>query len=189
MDGGKERKLVTPSMVACAIFSVLVLGLSACSERSVLTGSSGDTGKSTHTVKGDLVSSTMKVWFVKTKGDSIEIVAVERRASGTDRLKQAVEDLLRGPSVEEEASGLSSEIPKGTLLLGVRSLGDDFEIDLSRRFASGGGSTSLETRLEQLKRTVSEVVGNRKVYLNVEGERLFAAAGEGLEVKQPINWN
>jgi len=54
----------------------------------------------------------------------------------------------------------------------VKPLDDDFEIDLSKRFASGGGEASMETRLEQLKRTVISVVGNRKVFLNVEGKRL-----------------
>jgi spore germination protein GerM len=41
--------------------------------------------------------------------------------------------------------------------------------------------------MEQLKRTVASVAGDKKVYLNVEGKRLVAAA-EGLEVQQPINF-
>ena len=45
----------------------------------------------------------------------------------------------------------------------------------------------MQTRMEQLKRTVASVAGDKKVFLNVEGKRLVAAA-EGLEVQQPINF-
>ena len=45
----------------------------------------------------------------------------------------------------------------------------------------------METRLEQLSRTVADAAGQSKVFLSVEGQRLSTYAGEGLEVKQPIN--
>lgn len=187
METSKTRLKVVPKVVALPVLLSVVLLTSSCGQRMVLNGGSGRSEKA---VSGALVPGTTRVWFVKSGKDELEYVPVERRYSGQNKLKLAVEDLLRGPSPDEEREGIASEIPKGTVLLGVRGLDEDeFEIDLSRRFASGGGSTSIETRVEQLKRTVTEVVGTKKVFLNVEGQRLFAAAGEGLEIKQPINWN
>ncbi len=59
---------------------------------------------------------------------------------------------------------------KGSVIIKSKD-GGQIELNLSRRFASGGGASSFETRMEQLRRTVSAVAGSKKVYLNIEGER------------------
>jgi spore germination protein GerM len=155
-------------------FAAVVLVLAACT-RTILTGD--DTGG------GDRLT----VWFAQQNGEELALVPVTRTFTGGDRLKGAVEELLRGPSDEEIARGLGSEIPRGTILLGIGGHGSVIDVNLSRRFASGGGALSLETRVEQLRRTVADAAGARKVYLAVEGERIYTAAGEGLEIKQPLN--
>lgn len=184
-DKTRAQKLLH---IAASVLVCSTIFLAGCAERKILTGSklpADHTGE--RAVEADLVGNEAEVWFVKSDSDNLELVKVSRKYAGTNKLESALADLLRGPTGEEEAQGLGSEIPKGTVLLGVRELDDDYEIDLSKRFASGGGEASMQTRLEQLKRTVSSVVGNKKVYLNVEGKRLVAAA-EGLEVQQPINY-
>jgi spore germination protein GerM len=128
----------------------------------------------------------IRVWFVKNRNDSLQLVPVVRDTTEVDRLKDSINELLRGPSPEEESDGLLSEIPRGTVLIDVKDNGEDIELNLSRRFSSGGG-TSLDTRLQQLSKTVTEVVGKKRVYLDIEGERLTTAGGDGLEIKQPIN--
>ena len=83
---------------------------------------------------------------------------------------------------------MGSEIPKGTVLIGVATDADgNIVIDLSQRFVTGGGISSFEARMEQLRQTADLAAGGRKVFLNVEGQRLVQATGEGIEVKQPIN--
>lgn len=130
----------------------------------------------------------VRVWFVKMDPNGQPtLIPVSRATSSTDKLEDAVSELLKGPEPEEEKTGLASEIPRGTILLDLKHVGDNVELNLSRRFSSGGGSDSIETRLEQLRRTVTDAAGTHKVYLNVEGERLLTAAGEGIEVRQPIN--
>lgn len=156
------------------VFSAI--GLCACTSRTLLDS-----------LTGDDAGAKIHVWYVRPAGNDLKLVAVTRPRGQGEVLKQTVEELLRGPSGQEIQAGLGSEIPKGTILLGIEEKGNEIELNLSRRFASGGGSSSLETRLEQLRRTVSEAAGSKKVYLNVEGQRLSTAAGEGLEIKQPIN--
>lgn len=150
--------------------------LSACTSRAVLEG-----------LTGEAPEKKLHIWFVKPVGDELKLVEVSRTCGQSDRLKQSVEDLLRGPNGHEIQAGLGSEIPKGTILLGIEENGQTIELNLSRRFASGGGTSSVETRLEQLRRTIADEAGTRKVFLSVEGQRLLTASGEGLEVKQPIN--
>lgn len=128
----------------------------------------------------------LSVWFVTPNNEELALVAVQRSAFGKDIVETAVEELLKGPNGAEEESGISSEIPKGTILLGVGRKDDEIVLNLSRRFASGSGPTSMETRLEQLSKTLQGVAGSSKVYVNVEGERLTASATDGLEIQQPI---
>ena len=167
----RKQRLI-PQVVACAI---VCFSLTSCTSRTVLSGTDTDSG------------DRLKVWFAKQAGDDLRLVPVWRQSSSSDRLKEAVEELLKGPSDQEIASGLGSEIPRGTILLGTAPAGNDVELNLSRRFASGGGARSLETRIDQLSRTVADCAGDKKVFLSVEGERIYTAAGEGLEIKQPLN--
>lgn len=171
------------SAVACS--AVLLTG---CAERKILTGSAmPENPQAEQAVQAELLGNSAEIWFVKPGSESLELVKVNRKLAGKDKLEAALTELLRGPTGEEESQGLASEIPKGTILLGVRPLDDDYEIDLSRRFAASGGGASMETRMEQLKRTVASVVGEHKVFLNVEGKRLVASS-DGLEIQQPINY-
>jgi spore germination protein GerM len=161
-------------LLLLVVFSAIAL--SACTSRTMLEGLTGeDSGGKVH------------VWFVKPVGEDLKLVEVTRPLGHGDAFKDSVEELLRGPSGQEMQAGIGSEIPKGTILLGVEKKGETIELNLSRRFASSGGSSSLETRLEQLRRTVEATAGSSKVYLDVEGERLSTTAGDGLEIKQPIN--
>lgn len=168
--------------VACILFAPL---LTSCSN----TALPGSERRITGTIKGhgDSEAREMKIWFVKPINDQISLVPVLRTLSGSDQLAEAVQQLLSGPTSTESDAGLSSEIPKGTTLLGVKRTDGDVELNLSKDFASSGGGMSLETRIEQLSRTVSTIAGSQKVYLAIEGERLSSTAGDGLEIKQPIN--
>ncbi|MBI4533952.1 MAG: GerMN domain-containing protein [Candidatus Melainabacteria bacterium] len=131
-------------------------------------------------------SSYVRIWFVKPTDQGLVLIPVMRPKMSDESLKGAVIELLRGPSKAERMEGLASEIPVGTILLAVKNNQGNVELNLSRRFASGGGCRSMETRLEQLSRTVAGSAGQDKVFLSIEGERLSTYAGEGLEIKQPI---
>ena len=168
-------KTVAAIALSAALSSIL---LSACTYQRTMLGD-------LHSIPSTSVAGNGKIWLVKSIRGQVSLVAVSRqRVSG---IEPAVKALLDGPSNDEIASGFGSEIPRGTVLRGIEDKNGRIEIDLSRRFASGGGIDSIETRLAQLSRTVAPVAGHRPVYLNVEGRRLTMTPGEGVEVKQPIN--
>lgn len=145
------------------------------------------------------------VWFVKNDGDNISYEPVARAyhasasAAGEEQtptmkaVEAAVVELLKGPNTDEEASGVGSEVPRGTVLISIGPTKDQSGIvlNLSKRFLSGSGADSFVHRLEQLKRTVNDIVSRdsepKAVFLNVEGERLSQATGDGIDVAQPIN--
>jgi spore germination protein GerM len=131
-------------------------------------------------------TASVKIWFIKEKDGQLEYVPVERSVSAKEKLKATVEALCQGPTGKEVEIGLASEIPKGTKVIDTKPSADGIELNLSKEFSSDGGSESIETRLEQLGRTVSDAA-QEKVFLDVEGKRLSEAGGEGIEVRQPLN--
>jgi spore germination protein GerM len=175
--------------------------LNACAERTISHGTERDRKHGNYvaansnaatnaaSTEGDAQRSTgtenVKIWFVKEQGGELQPTAVERSCSLSDPIKDATDQLLRGPTVGEQEAGIRSEIPQGTVILGVEKKGPITELNLSQRFATGGTS-SVEARLNQLENTIRDVAGKSKVFLDVEGHRLLTA-GDGMEVKQPIN--
>lgn len=171
------QRSALPMALICAV------GLSGCSmQRTILSMSDKQDRMSKYQPK----VAQVRVWFVREHNGTLNLTPVVRTVATKTMVDDALRELLNGPTDEEIANGLSSEIPRGTVLINVDDQGENIEVNLSKRFSNGGGS-SLETRLEQLRRTMVDSVTNRKVYLDVEGKRLTEASGEGLEVKQPIN--
>jgi spore germination protein GerM len=174
-----------------------VLLLSGCA-RKVLTGHMGfsnqdqlePAGKS---ARKPPAAGEMQVFFVKAVGDKIDFAPVERKVQGLcgtgerDYLEFVCRELLKGPSGTEAAAGLASEIPRAAVLICVQEQSGSLIVDLSKHFVQGGGLESFETRMEQLRHTVSQKPIKHKVFLNIEGQRLTETPGEGLEIKQPLN--
>jgi spore germination protein GerM len=171
----KTLRRVIPGVVAACL-------LTSCTNRTILHGWNEHAGKPGASGK------YIAVWFVKNSGQQMKLFAVKRKAAlGEDRLKQAVQELLRGPTSAEEHAGVGTEIPRGTILLAVAPKGREVELNVSRRFALDGGTSSFEMRLSQLRKTVVQAAPGTDVYLDIEGKRLRVEEGEGIEVSQPIN--
>jgi spore germination protein GerM len=141
------------SKVVLLVVPCVLLG--GCTGRTILHGSHKTPKPSARTASAN---KNISVWFVKPDDGNLSLVSVGRKPGSSDRLAAAVEELLEGPSPPEEKAGLGTEIPRGTILLGVK----------------------------QLRRTVDSAA-NTPVYLSVEGKRMTISEGEGIEIRQPIN--
>ena len=98
----------------------------------------------------------------------------------------AVLALLAGPDAADQARGLTSAIPAGSRLLGLKVRDSIATIDLARAFESGGGATAVRMRLAQLVYTLTRVPGVRSVRLWLDGRPVEVFSGEGLQVGQPL---
>ncbi|MCS7234369.1 MAG: GerMN domain-containing protein [Armatimonadota bacterium] len=131
------------------------------------------------------------VYFVQwdPHTNSGQLVAGLRWVRGRTRadwVAGAVRELLAGPTAEEQARGYSTEIPRGTRLLGVRVRGRTAYVDLSREFESGGGSASMLARLYQVLFTATHFPGVDEVRVEIEGRVRESLGGEGLLVDVPV---
>jgi germination protein M len=95
--------------------------------------------------------------------------------------RAALEALLDGPTPDEDAAGLGTEIPEGTQLLGL-SIDEDglAVVDLSREFESGGGSLSMQARVAQVVYTLTQFPTVDRVSFRLDGEAVDAIGGEGV---------
>ena len=128
---------------------------------------------------------TVQVYWVKDASGKFEGVPTKVAVKQADKpdaaLQAAFNSLLTGP----KDGTVSSEIPKGTKLRSLSVKNDGVYVDLSAEFTSGGGSTSMTSRLGQVIYTATSLKPNTKVWISVEGKPLELLGGEGLEVAQP----
>lgn len=99
----------------------------------------------------------------------------------------AIRALLRGPTAAERRAGFTSAVPEGTRLLGLTVRDGVAAIDLSRRFASGGGSLSMRARVAQVVFTLTRLATVRHVSFRLDGRAVTSIGGEGVIVSPPVD--
>lgn len=129
------------------------------------------------------------VYFVTSADGAGTVAPVERTVPGRGAdaaLRGAFEALLAGPTPEERARGLSTEIPVGTRLRGLALREGIATVDLSEAVGSGGGSSSMQGRLWQIVYTGTQRPEAGQVRILIEGAERQALGGEGLLIDRPI---
>lgn len=133
-------------------------------------------------------ATPLLVFFVGAADGDGTVVAVERTTMGRrpdEILRAAFEELLAGPTPEERARGLGTEIPAGTRLRSLVIREGVAIVDLTGEVASGGGSASMQGRLWQIVYTGTQM-GVQQVRILIDGEERQALGGEGLLIDRPI---
>ena len=106
---------------------------------------------------------------------------------GEAKFNYAIKSLLAGPTIKEINQGYSSEIPKGTKLLGMKDTDKAYIINISDEFQYGGGTESQYLRLNQLIKTVVSLKLDKPVYLYLNGRKAEVIGGEGIQITQPLS--
>jgi germination protein M len=126
---------------------------------------------------------TYQVWFAHEETLFVTYRQQERTARvGT----AALEALLRGPDDFEQGYGLSSAVPEGTQLLGLRIEDGIAYVDLTSEFESGGGTLSMQMRLAQVVYTLTQFPTVEGVLFSLDGEQVSVIGGEGIIVDHPL---
>lgn len=104
-------------------------------------------------------------------------------------LYTAIGLLLKGPTDEEKDLGIFTEIPSDTKLISVKKIEADNSIiiNLTKEFAEGGGTSSVQARIDQIAKTANLYAGKMPVYLYLDGTKAQYLGGEGIYINQPIN--
>jgi spore germination protein GerM len=98
----------------------------------------------------------------------------------------AMRSLLEGPAEAESAAGMVTAIPEGTTFLGLDIQNGVATVDLSREYASGGGSLSMMMRLAQVVFTLTQFPTVQGVNFMLDGEPIDVLGGEGIILDHPM---
>jgi spore germination protein GerM len=129
-----------------------------------------------------IANQEIPVYFTKLQGSQSITESAPRSVPKAHALEATLQELLKGPTAEEQAAGYYTEIPPGTRLLGTLVQGNRLTINLSKEFASGSGATSVIQRINELKRTLSTVDGHHAVQIVIEGKPIQYMGDDGLEI-------
>lgn len=123
----------------------------------LLTGAAvGCGGKAGPTVPNNAtlpVSAGTKVTLYFLRGEVASAV-VRTIAGATSTAGLALNELLRGPTPDEQQQGLTTAIPDGTLLNSFSVEGGVAKVDFSKELAVGGGSARIQAIMNQINQTV-----------------------------------
>ena len=124
----------------------------------------------------------VKVYFLR--GEHLEIA--HRQVPGHAVVSGALTELLAGPTSDELAAGLHSEIPAGTTLLDLNLADELATVDLSDDYDDGGGSLSMTARIAQVVFTATQFDNSDRVLFWMEGESIEFLGGEGIVLDEPL---
>ena len=166
-------------LVACGSDSKSSSSSSSASSSPSSTSSSSS-GSSASSSGGP--TTTVKVYFLRDEkvGPAGRAVAQTQTPA-----KAAMEELLKGPTGQDQSAGLSTTIPTGTKLNSVSIDQGTATVDLSKEFGSGGGSTSMQGRVAQVVYTLTQFSTVSAVNFELDGQPATTLGGEGLELDHP----
>ena len=130
----------------------------------------------------------VEICWLNSTGDKIELVSqamtFQKSVKFERVMETALETLFARPPKD---SSYTTAIPEGTKLLDVTTKKDGVHLNLSEEFISGGGSTSMTSRLAQVIYTATSAKDVENVWISVEGQPLENLGGEGLIISQPMS--
>ena len=114
----------------------------------------------------------VKVYFWKTVDNQLTFVPVNRMIPWTLAVGRAsLEELLEGPTAAESASGLHSNLPAGTKVLGLQIKNGVAYADFDRALQKGAqGSAAIYGMIQQVRLTLLQFSTVKQVVISVEGK-------------------
>lgn len=169
-----------------AVASVVLAfgGLTACGEDAGTSGPSPSPAATSPSPSGSGGQVDTLVYL--TRGEKVGVGGRQVDVVGGAVARASVEALLEGPTAQETAAGMATQIPAGTALLDLAVQGGVATVDLSGAFDDGGGSLSMQLRVAQVVHTLTQFDTITAVGFRIDGERVQAIGGEGVLVDPPV---
>jgi hypothetical protein len=147
------------------------------------TSTTAPTGSTTTTT---VTEDTMTLNVYYSRGELISAAA--RVVPKTQQVgAAAMNALLEGPTAVEEEAGMVTNIPAGTTFLGLTIDDGVATVDLSKEYASGGGTLSMMMRLAEVVFTLTQFPTVDGVNFKLDGEPIDVLGGEGLILNHPMS--
>ena len=159
---------------ACAIGLLAAVLGAACGVRYQDEPQVVDRGEVPYSLlRGRAITTDDRLSFVVylLKGD--RLVAVPRVVATAATPEAVVDAVVRGPSIEEAAAGLTSAIPSGTVVLAVTRNGSVVVAEFDARLDA---ASDLGAAVRQVEATLRELPGVEEVRVLVGGREVPVTA-------------
>jgi hypothetical protein len=122
------------------------------------------------------------------------LAVTHRQVEGPAVVRNALAELLEGPTDSERTAGLHTEIPDGTTLRDVNLATGLATVDLSRDYEGGGGTLSMTARLAQVIFTATQFDNVDEVLFWLDGAPVEFFGGEGImlseaQQRRDVDWS
>lgn len=184
-SGGLIRSI--PALVALALVLAAPALLAACGGEptpaaTVTVTATPSAGVSASPSVTSNAQTVLTVFFLR--GDKLG--TAERRVPKTTAVARAAMDALcYGVTASEANAGLSTAVPSGTNVRSLDVKNGVATVDLTSRFAAGGGSLSMQARVAQVVYTLTQFPTVKSVKFMMNGAPLETLGGEGLMLDTP----
>lgn len=122
-------------------------------------------------------TTSLKVFFgnlalssSSEQDDCKRVYAVEKIVQKTESVaKNALEELLKGPTDQEKSQGYFSSIPAGSKLNTIKIENGTAFADFNATTESGGGSCSMASRVAQITQTLKQFDSVKNIIISING--------------------
>jgi hypothetical protein len=173
-----SRLPIRPAATVAMLCALLAAGCDSGSSGESATGAPPTTATETRPVTSSVAVYLLRDGKVSPVRRTIESTPAVARA--------ALTELLKGPTADERADGLSSAIPNETALRDISLSGGVATVDLDGTFDDAGGSASMLGRVAQIVATLTRFPTIERVAFRIDGAPVEAVGGEGVVVDPPV---
>ncbi|MCL5674848.1 MAG: GerMN domain-containing protein [Candidatus Omnitrophica bacterium] len=146
-------------------------------------------------LRSGVLSQKITLYFFKTQNNHQAVLTKTQRKGSyllnpEEKLKYAIDKLLKGPDKKETKSDIFSFIPSKTIIHDVKIKNDIAYLNFDKQIESGGGTENMEGRLSQIVFTATQFPQVKKVRFLINGKKITSFSGEGLtDVDKPLGRN
>lgn len=113
----------------------------------------------------------LKVYFAKTSQTEVQVVEVTRTRPFTNAMaRAALEELLKGPTPQEQQAGIQTSIPAGVAIKGLKIENGVAYAEFDQKLQEGvGGSVRVATIRKQITLTLQQFSTVQAVVISIDG--------------------
>ncbi len=181
--GGQTATGTSTSIATSTTGAVSATSTSLATSPATVVTTPGGGSSSTPSSSPSTDTTTFNLYFMRQD----KLGVAHRTVPKTQKVgAAAIQELLKGPNADEQAAGLSSDIPSTSQYLGLTIANNVATVNLSGEFASGGDSAALTARLAQVVFTLTQFSTVDQVSFQLDGKPVTSFGSAGIALDHPV---
>ncbi len=148
-----------------------------------------DGKKAVATTASVMVEKDVKLYFLRVNESTgkTRLIPVSRRLKSPSLLKDALNELVKGPSRIERDRGLLSAIPKNLKIRDIKTVNSNVVIDFNTAIEENAAGTILLSRIDQIVYTATQFDNISGVIIRINGKNRNFLGNDGLSISGPLH--